>query len=298
MLGLGLGVMDSGSGLKTDGIPTHIKILGSYNFPEAPWIVDGGVGFGSHFFTEEGAETKSTHSIYTELAARYRLNDGWQLGAIWNTLVDSSDRLGSNTDSLTSFAGIQVMKEFNADNNRIRAGGRVMTDVGIGGETVNVVMAEVAFYFGAQPGNVAKEPARKKQRLTNYSQKAIAAHLANRAVYEFSEPGPIRFETDSTRLEGPSRAYVRRLAQALAANTHLFEAVEILGQQSEEDELDLYRDKLFMRRARAVANQFVTAGLNPSLVQVKPEGGRGVELAFHGVKNREGLKKLIQSVAR
>ncbi len=88
-LGLGIGAMDHNDNIRSGGIPTHFKVLGSYYFTTAPWIADLGVGLHNEFLTQKGRDSDSIQSLYTELAARYKFSNRWQLGAIWNTLVDN-----------------------------------------------------------------------------------------------------------------------------------------------------------------------------------------------------------------
>src|ERR1044072_6426645 len=112
LLGVGMGVMDSGDKIRSGGIPMHVKVLGSYYFDGTPWVADAGLGLHNEILTQKGGGSDSIQSLDTELAARYKLTDNWQLGAIWNTLVDNPHRYHSNNDNLASFVGVQVLKEF------------------------------------------------------------------------------------------------------------------------------------------------------------------------------------------
>lgn len=307
LLGVGLGVMDSNEQVRTGGVTNHVKILGSYYFDQTPWVADAGIGLHSEFLTQKGGGSDTIHSLYTEFAARYQLTNKWQLGVIWNTLVDNPDRYKSNTENLASFVGLQAMKEFVwSDEYLVRAGGRAMTDVGIGRETVDTVMAELQVSFGR--GKSA--PVVKQAPPT-----PIAPHLATRAVetYVFEDPGPVHFESDSTKLVPTSQSYFRRLARALASNRHLFDKVEVVGHADQRGPEE-YNRKLSVRRAQTVTNLLATAGVNVN--QLQPEGrgesellttslapqalqrNRRVQLQFHGVKNHQALKNIIDSVKR
>ncbi|NJL25719.1 MAG: hypothetical protein HC902_11455 [Calothrix sp. SM1_5_4] len=134
MLGVGLGLTDDGNSARTGGVPTHVKVLGTYYFETTPWVADAGIGLHNEFLTQKGRGSDTIQSLYTELAARYQFTNRWQLGAIWNTLVDNPDRYRSNTNNLASFVGVQVLKEFTwGEQYLVRAGGRATTDVGISG---------------------------------------------------------------------------------------------------------------------------------------------------------------------
>lgn len=302
LIGVGMGFMDSNDRIRTGGVPTHLKLIGSYYFDQNPWVADAGIGLHNQFLTQNGSGSDNIQSLYTELAARYKLADRWQLGALWNTLVDNPDRYRSNTENLASFIGVQVLKEFTyQDKYLLRAGARAMTDVGISGETIDTVMAELQISFGpeAQPIVEHVEP--------------IAPHLARQAVMsvDLSEAGPVNFETDSTRLVAPSQKYLKRLARALADNRHLFDRLEVVGHADQRGP-DSYNQKLSIRRAQAISNSLIAAGVSKS--QVKPSGrgeadllsramtptallkNRRVQIDFEGVKNHAALKNVIDSV--
>lgn len=301
-LGAGFGFMDHNDRIRTGGMPGHLKLVGSYNFETAPWIADAGIGMHNQFLTQGGSGSDSIQSLYTELAARYKLADRWQLGAIWNTLVDNPDRFRSNTENLASFVGVQVMKEFTyQDRYLLRAGGRAMTDVGISGETIDTVMAELQVSFGPERVAVVEE---KPQ--------PIAPHLARQVMsVDLSELADVNFETDSTRLVPSSQRYLKRLARALADNRHLFDKLQVVGHADQRGP-DAYNQKLSERRALSITNSLVMAGVSKS--QVLPSGrgendlvshslspmallkNRRVQIEFQGVKNHAALKNVIDSV--
>jgi len=308
-LGVGLGIMDHNNNVRTGGVPSHLKILGSYYFETAPWIADLGAGVHNQFLTQKGSDADTIQSLYTELAARYKFTNRWQLGAIWNTLVDNPDRYKSNTNNLASFIGLQVMKEFTwSEDYLVRAGGRAMTDVGISGETIDTVMAEIQVSFGP----TARAP--QVIRVEETRPQPIAPHLARRAIQTFEiDPDAVNFETDSTKLVSSSQQYLRRLARALAANRHLFDRVEVVG-HADQRGTEEYNHRLSQRRARAIADTLISSGINRNQLVTEGRGkrelvsssmspsallrNRRVELQFQGVKNQEALKNIIDSVRR
>lgn len=306
-LGIGLGVMDHNEQIRTGGIPSHFKVLGSYYFDGAPWVADAGLGLHNEFLSQNGSDSDTIQSLYTELAARYEFTNRWQLGAIWNTLVDNPDRYQSNTNNLASFIGVQALKEFTwKDEYLVRAGGRAMTDVGISGETIDTVMAELEVSFGPASTPPPPPPVVKEE--------PIAPHLANRAVQTFDlDPKMVNFETDSTKLVRGSQAYLKRLARALADNRHLFDKMEVVG-HADQRGTDKYNDKLSKRRARAIADSLIAAGISRSQLRTDGRGehellsssmapaallkNRRAQMEFTGVKNPEALKNVIESVGR
>lgn len=313
LLGVGMGVMDSADNIRSGGVPTHVKIIGSYYFDGQPWVADLGLGLHNQFLTQKGGGSDTITSLYTEVAGRYELTNKWQVGAIWNTLVDNPQRYRSNNSNLASWAGVQVLKEFTwNDKYLVRAGGRAMTDVGISGDTLNTVMAELQVSFGSGSKVAAVEPA--PVYVPPVESAPVAPHLADRAMLNVPiEPGPMRFESDSVRLVSYSKPYLRRLAQALAANGQLFDHVEVVGHTDQRGG-NRYNDKLSLGRARQVARTLTTAGLQMKQIGVVGKGknellthasdasalarNRRVELRFHGVKNKVALKNVIDSVKR
>lgn len=319
LLGVGMGVMDSADNIRSGGVPTHVKIVGSYYFDGQPWVADLGLGLHNQFLTQKGGGSDTITSLYTEVAGRYELTNKWQVGAIWNTLVDNPQRYRSNNRNLASWAGVQVLKEFTwNDKYLVRAGGRAMTDVGISGDTLNTVMAELQVSFGSDSRVAAVEPAPvyvlPPEPEPELEPAPVAPHLAERAMLNVPiEPGPMRFESDSVRLVSFSKPYLRRLAQALAANGQLFDHVEVVGHTDQRGG-ERYNDKLSIGRARQVARTLTSAGLQKKQIGVVGKGkselltraadpgalarNRRVELRFHGVKNKVALKNIIDSVKR
>jgi outer membrane protein OmpA-like peptidoglycan-associated protein len=110
-----------------------------------------------------------------------------------------------------------------------------------------------------------------------------------------------------------SDTYVKRLARVLADNHQLFNRVEVIG-HADQRGTDAYNDKLSHRRAETISEKLVAAGVKSSQIlsegkgkrqllthSMSPSGlqrNRRVQLEFIGVKNREALKNVIDSVAR
>lgn len=309
-IGLGLGVTDSNTSIRTGGVPMHVKVLGSYYFQETPWVADAGIGLHNEFLTQNGKDSDTIQSLYTEFAGRYEFTNKWQLGAIWNTLVDNPDRYKSNTENLASFIGVQALKEFTWNKEYlVRVGGRAMTDVGISGETIDTVMAELQVSFGpsesSNPNIIRVEETRPE---------TIAPHLARQAMATIEiDARNVNFESASTKPVRGSQVYLKRLARALSDNRHLFDKVEVIGHADQRGP-NTYNDKLSQRRAQAISEALVSAGLSRNQIQTKARGkhqlltssmspsalqrNRRVELEFEGVKNQEALKNVIDSVSR
>ncbi len=311
LLGVGLGTMDHNSTTRTGGLPTQIKVLGSYYFDTIPWVADLGLGLHNEFLTQKGGGSDTIQSLYTELAGRYQFSNRWQLGAIWNTLVDNPDRYASNTNNLASFIGAQAFKEFAwKDEYLVRLGGRAMTSMGLSGGSVNTVMAELEVSFG--PGHGGSGLVEEKPAITPQPV-AVAAHLDTQAMRTYDlDPRLVHFDTNSTKLVKTSERYFKRLARALADNHQLFDRVEVVGHADQRGAFP-YNDKLSKRRAQAVSQQLVKAGVKSSQLIIEGKGKRAlltqsmkpaallrnrrVQLQFQGVKNEAALQNIIDAAA-
>lgn len=313
LLGVGLGAMDNNGNTRTGGLPSHIKVLGSYYFDNLPLVADAGLGLHNEFLTQNGTGSNTIQSLYTEIAGRYEFTNRWQLGAIWNTLVDNPDRYRSNTNNLASFGGIQALKEFTwSDEYLVRAGGRAMTSIGLNGGSVNTIMAELEVSFGnGHSAPIAEEP---PPRPAPVAAAPIAPHLANQAMQTYNlDPKLVHFDTGSTRLVKGSDLYFKRLARALADNHQLFDRVEVIG-HTDQRGANTYNNKLSERRAKAISQKLVAAGVKSSQVVTVGKGksqllshsslpaslqlNRRVQLEFEGVKNQAALQNIINSVSR
>lgn len=311
LLGASMGVMDSGENVRTGGVPMHVKVMGSYYFDETPWVADAGIGLHNEFLTQSGGGNDTIQSLYTEVAARYQFTNKWQLGAIWNTLVDNPDRYKSNTENLASFIGVQALKEFTWEEKYlVRAGGRVMTDVGLNGESINTIMGELQVSFG----DSQKAPVAEVKPAPVIRSEPVAPHLARQAMQTYQlEPGPVNFESDSTKLVANSQQYLRRLARALADNRHLFDRIEVIGHADQRGTTP-YNKKLSENRAKTIANTLMASGINKSQIKTIGRGksepltqamsssalarNRRVQVEFIGVRNQAALKNIIDSVNR
>jgi len=308
LLGIGLGTMND-SQSRTGGVPTNARVLGSYYFNETPIVADAGVGLQNAFVTQGGPEM--VQSVYTEFAGRYVFDNRWQLGAIWSTLVDPPHHYNSNNDNLASFIGAQALKEFSyKDEYLVRVGGRATTSLGLNGGSVNSLMAELEVSFG--PGPKSKVLAQAPAPVIRGE--AIAPQLDARAMNTFElNPHFTHFASNSTKLTKESETYVKRLAHALADNHQFYDRVEVIG-HTDQRGTATYNDKLSERRAHAISEKLIAAGVNSAQVVTEGRGkknllthsnkpsalarNRRVQLEFIGVKNREALKNVIDSVAR
>ena len=290
-LGAGAGLTEFSSGGGDTGYPMTLKALISHYNNEQTWAFDVGIGG----LQQELEETRRNHdnmaSLYLEVAGRYRLAQGWQIGPVYNMLTGDSDIYGSS-QNVTSFLGALVGREYVLDNkNLLRVGGRLLADIGVGGQTITTGLLEVQIGGGARPTRVAEN-------------RSLAPHLADQALQ-----GPIKsklnYEFDSAAIGATGEVIIDKLALAFKNNPQLAERVEIIG-HADEIGTEAYNDGLSQRRAQNVAKELGKHGLSPALVKVSWEGerqpldkkdfarNRRVEIRLINVKDREEIEKLLK----
>lgn len=296
-LGVGAGFMGGTDTLRSGGLPMNVRVMGSYYFPEAPWVGEAGLGLFNQIFTQNGGGSDMHQAFYMEAAGRYKLEDKWQVGPSMFTLIDTSNRFNSGNHDLTTFIGAQALKEFHYNDYLMRAGGRLMVDMGISGETVPVMMFDLHMTWGddnysssvveSSPAPIEEEPVVVREepaRPVNYSYARIVPTSDSQNFIVSKDP-----------------RYMKRLARTLANNKSLYERVEVVETSDSR-----------MKSGLNVASELRKAGVgqtevtdqgsiyNKKMISSDDYDGlthnTRVELKFIGVRNEKALSNLIQSV--
>lgn len=307
----GVGYMGPNDTLQTEGTPSNIKILGSYYFA-APVVADFGVGLMNQKFTQsEGTKENISGEVY-ELAARYKFANRWQAGAIINSFAGNSDRFASSDSQLTTFAGVQVAKEFTIAHELVlRTGARLMTDVGINNEMVNFGMIDLAIGWAPTKTSTSTQ----QPEVTAPTAAAVIPTAmetpAPAAIYEIKSQKLGGFKTGKAAYAKEQAAYMSALSKVLAQNSNLFEKVEVVGHADKIGKHESNRI-LSNQRAEGVATALIKSGLaktkietlakaetEPLIDSLKPEAlkqNRRVELKFYGVKDQAALEKVLSQL--
>lgn len=145
-MGVGLGYTDNSDDLYTEGYPKQFKVDGSYSTTDYPLVFDLGLGMSNQNFTKSNKPTAS--GLLFEAAGRYKWDEGYQVGPVLHTLINQGDNFHASSNNAI-FLGVQAMKEFAAFDGRynIRLGAKLMTDVNISGDIINIGMLEAAIGF-------------------------------------------------------------------------------------------------------------------------------------------------------
>lgn len=303
MIGIGAGYMDRNEDTNSEGVPSNAKILGSYYFFETPAVADLGVGMMNQNFSRSEQDGNITGAVL-EAAARYKFNNKLQVGAVANSFMDNSDRYGSSDSQHTLFGGVQVARDFALNSNTLlRVGGRLMTDLNISGETVNVGMLDVA--LGWVPSRQSSTA-----QTTAVPARATAA-TPNPEVTHLVKSEELTYGVDQAQLPVQRAQSLQSLSKMLAENPELFERVEVVG-HADQTGTEQHNLTLSQNRADGVASTLARAGLQkekmatfakgeeePLIDSLQPEAlqqNRRVELRFFGVKDRAALEKALSNL--
>lgn len=303
-LGGSVGYQEADRELNTQGFPFSAKFVGSFYLPAQPFVLDAGAGVVTQFFTESGPGPETITSPILEVGGRYRFPQAWEAGLVWYNVLDHGDRFGADSDNV-SFIGPQVLKVVRINDGLYRFGGRIMQDTNINGEQILSSMIEVHYNWGA-----TRQVAAVEAPVDNIKIEGDTLTVSN-LMAEPKREGLVRFDVDSAEVKRQDEAYLQRLSRVLAANSELYNKVEVIGHAdytgTEEHNLDLSK-----RRAREVASFFAKQPeLRPKTVRIgKGETdpiadgtdaaslyqNRRVELRFSGATDTAALENLIKSV--
>lgn len=304
-VGLGVGYTGANDTLQTEGTPSQIKLLGSYYFA-APVVADFGIGLMNHNFTQyEGTKSSISGEVY-EAAARYKFANRWQAGAVVNAFAGAADRFGSSETNAATFVGLQAVKEFTiAKEFVLRAGARLMTDIGIQNEMVNVGMIDVALGWAPTKMSTSAPVAEA------VAPAAVVPVAAAVTTFEVKNQKLGGFKIGKTEMAKSNTAYLNALSKTLAENANLFAKVEVVGHADKTGQYATNQTISGMR-AEKVAAALMKSGMakekietlakadtEPLIDSLQPAAmkqNRRVELKFYGVKDQAALEKILSAI--
>lgn len=131
--------------IPVEGVPSSIKLLGSYYLMSDRGVYDLGVGAHTQTFIDSGAVEDSISTTMMELAARFQFESRWQLGAVYNQFFDRGTNYFSNQGD-AMFGGVQLVKEVTVgDNTNMRIGLRAMRDLNTDDQDIDMAQLDLAF---------------------------------------------------------------------------------------------------------------------------------------------------------
>lgn len=313
--GAGLGYADHNETVRSEGMPTTVRMIGSYYMENRLWVFDLGMGFNNHFLVQAGSGSDDILSAGLELSGRYRLAQGWQIGPAWTTIV-GTDRYNSVNNMNTSFFGVQGLKEFTYKSEYlVRVGGRLLTDIDVKGENLNMAMFEIAVGFVPSSTVIADSD-------DVWEEDEILAEELDAAPEINTKPLPplvvkleqlrmAQFMLNEAKLARADEARLVKFAKVLKNNSHLFSSIEVVGHADPTGPESL-NSRLSLERAQVVAETLKSAGLSEKKIEVFGRGAlqplsdslepsalsisRRTEIQFRGVTDAAALDKLIRAL--
>lgn len=143
-----LGYASNMSDPNAEGVPSSLKILGSYELQNTAGVFDIGYGVQNQSFVQSTALDSSIATEVLELASRYQFANRLQLGAVYNQFFNVGQNFGANQGD-AEFGGIQLLKEFDFSKDYSgRFGGKIMTSLNINNQTSNMFVVDFQIGWG------------------------------------------------------------------------------------------------------------------------------------------------------
>ena len=134
--------------IAVEGVPSSIKLLGSYYTHSNRGVFDIGLGAHTQTFIDNAAQQDKISATVLELAARHQFETRWQLGVVYNQFFNRGVNYFSNKAD-AAFGGIQVLRELTVgDTTDMRIGLRAMTDLNTNSEDISMAQVDLAFGWG------------------------------------------------------------------------------------------------------------------------------------------------------
>lgn len=330
-IGLTGGYMTPNDSLLTEGTPGEFKIIGSYFSETRRSVVDLGLGVMANSFSQKSTTQNNFINGGTlEAAWRYNATNRWQVGPIVNTFVTGSNRYGSTDPNLTTFGGLQIIKEIPVrGTNMFRVGLKGLTDLSIPGAEVNTVMLDLQWGFGQEQTAPAvsetdADVSPERGMASNLDQAASTPETYNvsntRRVIEADPDGEaitlrnderMQFDTGVSDLRVSNVNFVENLGGILASRSDLFDKVEVIG-YADQTGTDAINMRVSEGRSKEVAQRLEDGGLAGNKIDTSWKGSsellyqsllpedmqqnRRVDLKFHGVKDQAALEELLSGL--
>lgn len=328
-LGISGGYMsDANNENLTEGAPTEFRLMGSNYNESRRSVLDLGLGFmGNSFEDKKVTRNNFISGGVAEVAWRYNTASRWQFGPIVDAYyTGENNRFDSTDPNWTSFAGVQILKEFAVRKASIvRVGLKGLTDLSVKNADINTVMLDLQWGFGSENPStpvssvepvVAPAMTETTTPIENpYGTAGGAGSIietdAAAGTLTVRDESRMHFESGVATLQGDSQEFVQTVATAVAARPDLYDRVEVVGfaDQTGSDETNM---RISKERARSVAALLRSSGIERSKVTTSWKGAseplyqsllpedmqqnRRVDIIFHGVKDQTALAQLMNSV--
>lgn len=270
-----VGVDDTINESDKSGYQFNLKLLGSRYWRD--WVLDLGVGY---FYNQVSGDdlastlqdaevTVRTRAGFVELSPRYRFDENWQVGPVFNALFgtdvsfDESETL--NNKNFAFLIGPRLQYEIGDDSSRWRFGMQFMTDLNIANRSVMLVQADVQ--YGIPFGNKsesprAEEPAPAPSPTPTGRPQApqFAEVTSSNAVKIYLGEAVLRFRTAKSDLRPSSREILAKVAKYLVKYSDAWGSMRVEGHADKRGKLE-YNNRLSRARAESVVGELAKLGI-------------------------------------
>jgi outer membrane protein OmpA-like peptidoglycan-associated protein len=245
--------------------------------------------------------TERFAALAIEGGARYFFADKWSAGPEAQLFVNQGDKFG-DSNFLTPFVGAAVFRDIATnDQNVVRLGGRLLTDITFENQTQSMAEVLVEFGWGAEESKTQSVAAVDTEEVEETAAPVKQAMSANEVKVM-----DLRFESASTSLSKEETQKLRKLAQVLAKNKNLYGKVELVG-HADNRPYSKTNLTLSKNRAMKVSEILKSGGLSDKkaiagkgdmapLSKTDLSQNRRVEIVIRDVKDAEALKKALKSI--
>lgn len=315
-LNFGLSTIDGQDGKVQEdqrGYLLDLKSIFSYYKNDFVYDVGGGWFYSNMKNDFEGTETRA---LFSELSVRYRLNENWQLGPIYNHYfgTDVSHLLGNDQNKSRSqlpLIGLRLNYEIPNLSNRVRLGVQGLTDVTLPGRQMYLAQADlqIGFSIFGEKFNKTKPKVKEDFRDVvepidfhdsiqdldeNVSMRQEGEYLILTLSHQL-----FNFDTDSTVLTEAAKKYLKGLGVYLRDNNKDWEHLSVEGHTDIRGTY-AHNIQLSLGRSASVMKEILTQNVFLSKITQKGFGpnkpldrrntmeaydkNRRVELKFKGLK--------------
>jgi outer membrane protein OmpA-like peptidoglycan-associated protein len=260
---------------KRDGIAWQLKGLLSRYWTD--WVGDLGLGYQYHRASGDdqnnpvpgGKVSVKTRSGFVELSPRYRLDNHWQLGAVFHGFfggdVGFDENYTRDTSSFSMDGGARLNWESAGTDWRWRWGAQVTHDLTLKNRNIWWYMADVQIGIPLTRGEYRDEPAPEPSPApppppSRPKAPKFAEVTEAKGVKIYLGEAVLRFETAKADLRDTSREILTKVAKYLKASPTAWSKMRIEGHADKRGKLE-YNMRLSKSRAARVRNELVKLGI-------------------------------------
>ncbi len=310
-IGTGVGTVSSNDYSNSpNGGQYLLNLDATYQLPR--WVFDAGIGW--YYSTLSGTYTNGapisvdTRSALTDISARYRIGEHWQVGPVVNVAFGTDTAFGPSVNSsvASAFVGIKGAYEFLPEVAHLRFPVRfwsqISTDVSISGSQVYLA------FVGIQVGIPISVSRKSRPEEPIHVSAAVPAEQYIAEVRIPLDPQKVFFGTNSSVLKPEVNKVLVELGAYLKENPRSAESIEIAGHADQRGRFE-YNLRLSKKRSHTVSSAISKGGLDPKKLKVTGHSysipidsknnpvawakNRRVEIILNHVTQADRLKEIL-----